>query len=142
MKFKDYFSLKHIVFAVLLFAILIPIALRDSNTQVKVTFGDESFSIRSDRYSMSMNYTDIESVELAPLAEPGERLEDCFDDDIIRYGKWLNDAWGEYYITADLDTSNCVVIQLIDGRTFVFSSKDNDQTATLCDQLLAKLPTP
>ena len=140
MKFKDYFSLKQILFAVLLFAILIPVALWDSNTQVKVNFGSENVNIRSDRYSMSVPFADITSTELAELADPGEKVEDGFDDDIIRTGKWLNDTWGEYYIIADLDTTNCVVIHLEDGRTFVFSSKDNDQTTKLYEQLLTYLP--
>jgi len=129
MKFKDFFVPKQIILAILLFAILIPIALWDSNTQVRVSFDDANIHINSDRYNMTVGYDQITSAELAALADPGEKVADGFDDDIIRTGVWTNDTWGEYYITADLDTSTCVVLHLDDGRTFVFSSKDDETTA-------------
>ena len=128
MKFRDYFSLKQILFALFLFALLIPIALWDSNTQVKVSFGDTSVNITSDKYSLGIPYDIIEEAELTELAEPGEELEETWDNDIIRTGKWENDTWGEYYIVADLDTDNCIVAHLEDGRIFVFSRKDNATT--------------
>ena len=139
MKFKDYFSLKHILFAVVLFAILVPFAIRDSNNQVKVSFDDTTIYTTSNRYNMSVTYAQIESIELVPLAEAGEKIEDGYDDDILRAGKWKNDTWGEYYITADLDTNNCVVMHLTDGRIFVFSSKDDETTQQHFDTLNSHL---
>ena len=129
MRFKDYFSIKHMLFAVVLFAVLIPFAIRDSNNQVKVYFDDTSVSTRSNKYSMSIRYDEIERIELVALADPGEKVSDGYDDDILRAGMWNNETWGEYHITADLDTSNCVVIHLKDGRIFVFSSKNDETTA-------------
>ncbi len=135
MKFKDYFSLKHILFALALFAILIPFAIRDSNNQVKVSFDSTSIYVSSNKYNMDVSFDQIASAELTGLAEPGEKVEDGYDDDILRAGMWKNDTWGEYYIAADLDTTNCVVMHLDDGRIFVFSSKNNETTAALFDQL-------
>ena len=145
MKFRELFShrsITQLIFVLVLFAILIPIAIWDSNTQVKVDFYDTDLSIRSDKYSMSVTYGDIVSAELADLAEPGEKVEDGFDNDIIRTGVWSNDTWGEYYICADLDATNCVVLQLTDGRIFVFSCKNNETTAEYYEQLLPHLTTP
>ncbi len=139
MRFKDYFSIKHILFAVFLFAILMPFAIRDSNNQVKVSFDDTSIYTSSNKYSMTIRYDQIDSIELTDLADAGEKVEDGYDDDILRAGKWHNDAWGEYYITADLDTSNCVVMHLKDGRIFVFSSKDNNTTAQYFETLQSHL---
>lgn len=139
MKFKDYFSIKHMLFAVALFAILIPFAIRDSNNQVKVSFDDTSVYTSSNKYSLTVSYDQIDSVELAALPEAGEKVEDGYDDDILRAGKWINDTWGEYYITADLDTSNCVVMHLTDGRVFVFSSKNDETTAEHYQTLLTHL---
>lgn len=139
MKFKDYFSIKHMLFAVALFAILIPFAIRDSNNQVKVSFDDTSVYTSSNKYSLTVSYDQIDSVELAVLPEAGEKVEDGYDDDILRAGKWINDTWGEYYITADLDTSNCVVMHLTDGRVFVFSSKNDETTAEHYQTLLTHL---
>lgn len=139
MKFKDYFSVKHILFAVALFAILIPFAIRDSNNQVKVRFDDTSIYTTSNKYSMTVLYDQIAGIELVALPEAGEKIEDGYDDDILRAGKWRNDTWGEYYITADLDTSNCVVMHLTDERIFVFSSKNDETTAELYETLSTHL---
>ena len=128
MRFKDYFSLKHILFALLIFALMIPLAIRDSNNQVKVRFSETEVSTSSNRYSMTVRYDEIESVELTALPDAGEKVENGYDDDILRAGYWRNDVWGEYHITADLDASVCVVMHLKDSRIFVFSSKDDATT--------------
>ena len=140
MKFRDYFSLKHIVFAVLLFALLIPIALWDSNTQVKVSFDDTSVYAKSDRFGMTIGYDLIKTAALESLAAEGVKVnEDAFGDDIIRTGLWKNDTWGEYNICADLDTSVCVVAYLHDGRVFVFSQKDDATTEEVFKTLQSHL---
>ena len=144
MKFWKSFSkqavLRQLVFVLVLFAILIPMAIWDSNTQVKVSFDTSYVYVSSDKYSMNISYEDIASAELADLAEPGEKVEDGFDNDILRAGVWYNDTWGEYIIVADLDASNCVVLHLEDGRTLVFSKKNDKATAEVYETLLTYLP--
>ncbi len=139
MKFRGIFSLRHIVFAVVFFTLLVLMAIWDSNTQVKVTMQDTGMSIRSNEFTMQVEYDQIASAELAPLAEAGEKKDDAFDNKILRSGFWKNEAWGEYYINADLDTTNCVVMHLTDGQTFVFSCKDNSRTEELYQELLQHL---
>ena len=140
MKFRDYFSLKQILFALLLFALLIPIAMWDSETQIKVSFDETSVYVNSDRLGMTIGYDLIQSAELAPMGDPGEKAEaDAFDNGIIRTGLWTNDAWGEYNICADLDTGVCVVAHLHDGRIFVFSQKDDATTEEVFNTLLSHL---
>ena len=65
---------------------------------------------------------------MTALPEPGERLADAYDDDILRAGVWQNETWGEYIIVADLDATNCIKMDLNDGRTLVFSRKNNEAT--------------
>lgn len=133
MKFWKSFSkkavLRQLFFVLTLFTILIPIAIWDSNTQVKVTFDSTELYIDSDKYSMAVPYDIISSTELVTLPEAGEKVADGFDDDIIRTGVWTNSVWGEYYIVADLDVSNCIVLHLNDERIFVFSCKNEEKTA-------------
>ena len=140
MKFRDYFSLKHILFAVFLFAVLIPIAMWDSGTQINVYFQETGMNITSDKYSMNVQYEQIATAELAPLAEAGEKVQDGYDNDIIRCGVWKNDTWGEYYANIDPDTANCIVLTLTDGRTFVFSYKSTSATEETYETLLTRLP--
>ena len=131
--------LRQFVFALVVIALLIPMAIWDSNTQVKVTFYEEDMLVKSDRYKMSVRYDQIEYAELADLGDPGEKVLDGFDNDIVRTGTWRNDVWGEYSVNADPDTSKCVVMHLTDGRIFVFSSKDDAQTEDLYHTLAAIL---
>lgn len=142
MKFRDYFSLKHILFAVFAVALMIPFAIRQDNNAVKINVNELQVLARTSRYQMLIDYEIIESLELAPLADPGEKLnEDSFDDDIVRYGDWKNDTWGEYSICADPDVETCIVARLNDGRIFVFNRKDTAETESIYQQILAKLPS-
>lgn len=140
MKFWKSFSkaavLKQFFFVLVLFALLIPIAFLDSDTQVKVKFYEDEISIKSDRYTMTVRYDQIAEAELTDLADPGEKVQDGFDNDIIRAGTWKNDVWGEYSINADPDTSLCVKMTLTDGRIFVFSCKDDAKTEELYKTLM------
>ena len=143
MKFWQSFSKssmkRQFLFGLFLFAVMIPIAVLDSNTQVKVNFYDTDVYIKSDKYTMSVPYDIIEAAELVPMAEPGERVENSYDNDVLRAGVWYNEAWGEYHIAADLDTSNCIVLHLDDGRTFVFSCKSDKKTTSLYEELQTHL---
>ena len=127
--------MRQFLFGLFLFAVMIPLAVLDSNTQVKVSFYDTDVYIKSDKYTMSIPYGIIESAELTAMAEPGERVENSYDNDVLRAGVWHNDAWGEYHIAADLDTSNCIVVHLDDGRTFVFSCKNDTKTEKIFNEL-------
>ena len=141
MKFRDYFSVKHILFAVFIFIVMIPFVIMQSNNTVKVNVNELQVLVRSSRYQMLVDYENIDSIELAPLAEAGEKLsEDSYDDNIVRYGDWTNTTWGAYTVCADLDVDNCIVLHLEDGRIFVFNRKDVAETESIYQQLLAKLP--
>lgn len=141
MKFRDFFSLKYILFALLIFAVMIPFIIIQSNNTVKIDLDETEVFIRSSRYRMLIDYDIIESLELQPLAEAGEEIsDDSFEDGVVRYGEWKNDAWGTYSVCADLDVDNCIVARLDDGRIFVFNRKNNAETETIYQQLLEKLP--
>lgn len=139
MKFRDYFSVKHIIFAVVLMALMLGFAVRQSNNVVKVSFSDEAVKVTATKYSMTIAYADIESVQLMAWPEDlGEKVTDGYDDDIVRYGTWKNEAWGEYTVCADPDTSKCIVVHINDGRTLVFSRKDDATTKEIYETLLEK----
>ena len=135
MKFRDYFSLKHILFAVVVIALMLVFAVRQSNNTVKISFGQNSMQVTSSKYSMTVEYRDVTSATLIQLPEAGERVADAYDDNILRTGIWVNDTLGEYIIVADLDVSNCIKLTLHDGRILVFSRKDDATTKEIYDRL-------
>ena len=139
MKFRDIFSLKHILFAIVLVALMMLFAINHSNNMVKVKFQEDAVRITSSEYSMTLDYADIASASLEDLFEAGQQKENAYDDEMLRAGVWENDAWGTYYICADLDASLCIVARLHDGRVFVFSRKNNAETQKLYDELLTHI---
>ena len=135
MKFRDYFSVKHILFAIGVVALMLVFATCQSNNTVKVYFEDTNVQVISSKYSLTIQYADIVSAELADLAEAGEEIRDSYDDEILRAGTWRNAVWGEYSICADLDTTNCIVLTIDGGRTLVFSRKNDETTAEIFQTL-------
>lgn len=126
--FRSRAVLKQLFFVLALFALLIPMAIWDSNSQVKVRFDSDVVFVKCDRYNMTIQYSDIAQAELTELPEAGEPIADCRDDNIIRCGVWHNEAWGEYTIVADADATNCIKLHLNDGRILVFNRKNNAST--------------
>lgn len=139
MKFRDYFSLKHILFAVVLIGLMMLFAVNQSNNTVKVKFQEETVRITSSEYNITLEYADIASVTHEKLAAAGLEKENSYDDEILRSGVWENDTWGRYHICADLDVDNCVVVRLHDDRIFVFSRKNNAETEKIYQELLTHL---
>ena len=139
MKFRDYFSIKHILFAVGVVALMLAFAFWQSDNVVKVTFYEESVFVKARRYAMDIHYDDIRSAELVAMEESGEEVADSFDDDTVRTGVWKNDAWGEYTTCIDPDTENCILLKISDGRTLVFSRKNEETTAELFETLQTHL---
>ena len=127
MRFRDYFSVKHILFAIGLMGIMVLFAIRQSNNTVKVYFEADQVVVTSAKYSLGMPYDQIASAQLKELPFEGERVSNAYDDDTLRAGIWNNETWGDYHIVADLDAKNCIEVTLDDGRIFVFSHK-NDAT--------------
>ena len=139
MRFRDYFSVKHILFATALMGLMIFFAVRQSNNTVKVYFEEDQVVATSAKYSLGMPYDQIASAELTAIPFEGDRVASAYDDDTLRAGVWHNETWGEYYIVADLDAKNCIVVTLNDGRIFVFSHRDNATTEADYQTLMGHL---
>jgi len=129
-KFWRLVSKKDLVFVTLIILIAVIIPLVQSANNVKVTFGEDAVDIVSRRYTMNVPYEMVETIELTELPDGGENLNGR-DDMVTRTGRWKNEVWGEYYACLDLQTSQCVVIHLNDGRIFVFSRKSNEDTVSV-----------
>lgn len=140
MRFKDYFNLPQIIFAVVIIALMLFFAFNQSNNAVSVRMNEDHVLVTGTRFSMKIDYDLIDSAEIQPLPDKGEPVQDTRDDGIVLSGQWKNDTWGEYTICADADVKTCLVVHLKDGRTFVYSRKDDATTEELCKLLLERLP--
>lgn len=137
-KFWKLVSRKDLVFGILLFAVVIAMTVFETYNKVKVDFSDAAVDIRTSKYSMNIPYDMVDSIELVALPDAGTVI-DGTDDMAARTGLWENETWGEYYICADLNSPTCIVAHLEDGRIFVFSRRNEEETAQIYDRFLYQL---
>ena len=137
-KLKQLLTVKDLVFAVLLFSIMIGLAFCQGENLVEITFGDAAVDIVSSKYSMNIPYDMVESVELAEICDDDD-LVNGVADIALRTGVWTGETWGEYNACVDVQTGNCIAVHLDDGRTFVFSSKSEKITTEAYEELLSHL---
>lgn len=134
-KFFQVVPLKHVLFVLALFAVTLLISFAESANLMKIEFGEETVSITSKKYSMSIDYVDVASIELAEIQDAGESI-DGRDNISSRGGQWKNDAWGEYTICANLAVTKCILVRLEDGRLFVFNSNSDEKTQAVYEEFL------
>lgn len=135
MKFRDYFSVKQIIFSIGVVALMLVFAFWQSDNVVEVSFDSDSIYVHSSKYTMDIVYSDIVSAELGSWVEAGEEVADTFDDDTLLTGIWKNETFGEYTACIDPDAGICIVVKIQDGRTLVFSRKDDATTTELFQTL-------
>lgn len=138
-KFKTLVPIKHILFILVLFAATLVIFYFDSSEDIKVSFDEDSVTAKASSFQMDIPFDMIEFAELVPMEEGGKKITGS-DNIVTRLGDWTNDAWGEYSICADLDALNCIKVHLDDGRIFVFSRKNDEETRRIYDELLTYIP--
>ena len=131
-KFWYVVSKKDFIFGLVVFALAILISLKPSN-KVRVKFDETSVDIVTTKYSMNIPYDMVDSVSLIDKPDLGTQI-DAYNDNIVAYGIWENDTWGEYTACIEGATDNCIVISLTDGRTFVISRRDNQETQRVFEE--------
>ena len=130
-------SKKDFIFGILILTLVILFSFRPSN-KIRVTFGADSVDIKTTKYAMNIPYEIIDNIELVDKPEMGVKL-DGYTDDIIQTGVWINDAFGEYTSCMEVATDNCIVIHLDDGRLFVISRRNNEETTRVYEEFLTYL---
>lgn len=137
-RFFNTYAGRYTIFGLCLFLIVIGFSVVEGHFRIGVTFSDTEIAVTSNRYNMQVEYDLIASAELVEMPDRGEHI-DGKDETSIRYGAWKNEAWGDYVVVAVPNATNCVVMHLHDGRTFVFNARSNDYTAELFTQLQSHL---
>jgi len=131
-KFWQVVSKKDLIFGLILFTLTILISMKPSN-KVRVEFEDTSVDIVTTKFSMNIPYDMVASTALVDRPDLGDQL-DGYTDNIVAYGFWKNDTWGEYTACIEVATENCIEIHLTDGRIFVISRRDNEETQKVFEE--------
>lgn len=137
-KFLNSVTGRYLIFGLCLFAVVIGVSMVEAHFRIEVTVTDADISVGSNRYNLRVEYDLIETLELVEMPDRGENI-DGRDETSIRYGIWSNDTWGEYTVLAVPNATNCIVLHLNDGRTFVFNARSNDYTAEIFAELQSHL---
>lgn len=136
-KFWQVVSKKDLIFGLIILALTIVISLKPSN-KVRVQFEEAGVDIVTTKYSMNIPYDMVASIALVEKPELGEQI-DGYNDNIVAYGIWKNDTWGEYTACIEIATDNCITIDLTDGRLFVISRRDNEETASVFKEFQSRI---
>lgn len=127
-KLKYLFKWRDLAFTVLLFTVILTIAFCRAESMMDVTFGETAVDITTSRYNMNIPYDMVDSIEIGKVDEDDDLVSGVADI-ALRTGTWTNEVWGEYSACVDVQTDDCIVVHLNDGRIFVFSHKSNETVA-------------
>lgn len=136
-KFWQVVSKKDLIFGLIILALTILISLKPSN-KVRIQFDETSVDIVTTKFSMNIPYDMVSHLELADLPELGKNV-DGYNNQVIQTGLWRNGTWGEYHACLDLACETCIVVHLNDGRIFVISLRNPEETAASYEEFLTHL---
>ena len=131
-------SKKDFVFGLIILALVIIISIARPSRNVKTVYDAESVTVKSTKYSMNIPYDMVSHLELTDLPELGDNL-DGYNNQVIQTGLWRNGTWGEYHACLDLACETCIVVHLNDGRIFVISLRNPEETAASYEEFLTYL---
>lgn len=138
MKFWQSISTKDFGFGIILFALVIAVSILQPSNKIIFEFGDDAVDVKSSKYKMNIPYEMVDFIELVEKPDMGTEVKG-HDDMILQTGTWTNEAWGQYENCTEIATDNCIVIHLDDGRIFVASRRDNEETAAIFEEFQSYL---
>ena len=137
-KLKYLFKWRDLLFAVLLFTLILTVAFCRAEDMITVNYGEKAVDVMTNRYSMNIPYDMIESVQIGDVDEDDEIIKGKGDIALLT-GHCTNKNWGEYYGIIDRQTDKCVLVRLNDGRLFVYSHQSDEKVQQDYENLLSRL---
>lgn len=117
-----------IIIAVAIFIGGIVYALFGGSGFVTNDCGDTAVTVSvPNGYSYTVNYEDIQSIELIDMPELGECI-DGGSEKKISYGVWKNELWGNYTACVSERFASCILITCKDGSHYIFTSEIESST--------------
>jgi len=118
----------NIILFVALIVVIAVLTMCESSTAIKLAYSDELMAISSKDYRINIQYTDVESLELVEAPDLG-KVVDGKNRPELKSGVWENQVWGNYHLCFNPNATNCIVVHLKDGQTYVFNYNTNEATA-------------
>lgn len=121
---------KNLFFVFAILAVVVFYILSGGSVGISLDFGEDALTISAEKYDHTIVYDEIEKLELASLAEPGTLIEGA-DKRNLRYGRWENEAFGEYCQCVTPKVNECIVITTKSGGIYLVNYQDPESTAAL-----------
>ena len=101
---------------------------------IRVTLGEDSFSVKALSFSETVLYADIESVTTASHIDYGTRTLGS-DTISVKTGTFRTPQFGSYRCAVVSAQKEVIVVKKYDGSYLVFNTKDSGQLSLLADKL-------
>ena len=127
-----------IITAVLVVAILVFVGILMFTGNIKIHYSDDKeFTVEATYYDdLTINYADIESIELDDSFDVGMRVYG-FNSARFNLGNYKNEEFGNYTIYAYTQCDSCVVIK-IGGKTLAINGIDEEQTRSIYNEIYSR----
>lgn len=121
--------LKYLLYAVIFLAAFYLITLLIGDFQTSVKFGSDNVLTVSGprKTSAVIPYSDIESIELIALGDPGEKV-DGGSSRSYYWGIWKNDTYGEYKLFVNKKSPTAILVRTHAGDIVIFNQGDTATT--------------
>lgn len=135
--------LRYLLYAVIFIAAVYVVTLLVGDFSISVKFGKEdALTINGPRkYSVTVPYEEIESIELISFPDPGEKV-DGGSSRSYYWGTWKNEEYGEYQLYVSKKSPSAILVRNVSGDVVIFNQGDDDTTVNtfkLFQDLLASL---
>lgn len=135
--------LKYLLYAVIFLAAFYLITLLFGDFQTSVKFGkDDALTVSGPRKtSVTVAYSDIESIDLITLSDPGEKV-DGGSSRSYYWGTWKNDEYGEYKLFVNKKSPAAILVRTHAGDIVIFNQGDTvttENTFKMFSELLDSL---
>lgn len=129
-------------YILLLFAIVsVPILVSEASPGaggITVELTEDSVSVDAPMADFSIDYSDIDTVELVDDFERGSR-KSGYSDTRISSGTYNNQSLGTYKLAAYDACGSCIVIRTVSGSAFAFNQSDVSDTEKLYGDILSRI---
>ncbi|MGN1004472.1 MAG: PH domain-containing protein [Oscillospiraceae bacterium] len=122
---------KNTIVLVLVLVVFLVLTSIFGGTGMNVDFGEDTLTVTGPKkYSFTVDYDQIASLELAELTEAGTMISGGGNRSYY-WGSWENDAWGRYTLCAAKKTETVILITTREDERLAFNYQGSDTTASI-----------
>lgn len=121
----------NLITIIAIFAVVTVISVLSGGGAILLDFGEDHLTISGvEDFSCTVNYRDIDTVELLASADLGTAAGGAKSGP-HSYGVWRSDAWGDYTLCVTNKSDHYIIITETNGHVTVFNYQNSSDTELL-----------